>query len=285
MGASLIGSRYTLHLARRGLAEGRQAPDYRSLYPADTELEAPSDDLVGYVHSYEVGSTADGPGLRFVVILTGCVLRCQYCHNPDAWHKHNGNPVTVSRTMKVLGKYAVALKDAGGGVTLSGGEPVLQRGFLMSLVGRCRELGLHTCLDTSGRLGARLTDDDLAAIDLNLLDLKAGDASSHERITGAPFAPTLDYARRLAALRRPMWIRYVLVPGLTDGHDHVERVADVCAGLAGVERVQVLRFHQLGREKWSTLGLDYPLRDVEPPDAALTERVRSQFRRRGLAVS
>lgn len=285
MTASLVGSRYTLHVTRRGVAEGRHTHDYHSIYPADTELEAPSDDLVGYVHSYEVGSTADGPGLRFVVILTGCVLRCQYCHNPDAWHKHNGNPVTVSRTMKTLSKYAVALKDAGGGVTLSGGEPVLQRRFLMALIDRCRGLGLHTCLDTSGRLGERLTDDDLAAIDLNLLDIKAGDARSHERITGAPLAPTLAYARRLAALRRPMWIRYVLVPGLTDDHDHVERVADFCAGLAGVERVQVLRFHQLGRDKWAALGLDYPLRDCQPPDAALTERVRGQFRCRGLAVS
>jgi len=284
MAESLVGSRYSLHIAWRGSNESRLASDYYSIHPGDTELEAPSDDLVGYVHSYEIGSTADGPGLRFVAFLTGCLLRCQYCHNPDTWHKYNGNPVTVSRAMKTIGKYAAALKESRGGVTISGGEPVVQRNFLMEIMRRCKVRGLHTCLDTSGRLGERLSDEDLMAIDLNLLDIKSGDPEIHERVTGQPLAPTLHYARRLVALQRPMWIRYVLVPGLTDGYDNVERIADFCAELAGVERVEVLRFHQMGRDKWAKLGLDYPLRDTLPPDPALTERVRGQFRSRGLAV-
>ena len=121
-------------------------------------------------------------------------------------------------------------------------------------------------------------------IDLNLLDIKSGDPEVYQKVTRQPLQPTLDYARRLSALKRPMWIRYVLVPGLTDGVDNVERVADFVGGLGGVERVEILRFHQMGRDKWHKLGLAYPLEEVEPPDAELSERVRGQFRSRGLTV-
>lgn len=284
MTQALVGSRYSLHVAQRGARESRLAGDYRAIYPEDTELDAPSDDLVGYVHSYEVGSTADGPGLRFVAFLTGCFLRCQHCHSPDTWHKHNGSTVTVSRTMKTIGKYAAALKESRSGVTISGGEPVVQRSFVMEILRRCKRSGLHTCLDTSGHLGERLCDDDLAAIDLTLLNIRSGDPEVCERVTGQPLAPTLDYARRLSALQRPMWIRYALVPGLTDAYDDVEKLAEFSAGLGSVERVQVLRFHQMGRDKWTKLGLDYALGNVAPPTADVVERVCDQFRRRGLAV-
>jgi pyruvate formate lyase activating enzyme len=186
--------------------------------------------------------------------------------------------------MNTIGKYAQVLKLSKGGITLSGGEPVVQRAFAMQIFRRCKALGLHTALDTAGRLGERLSDDDLMQIDLNILDIKSGDPATYEKVTRQPLAPTLDYARRLSALKRPMWVRYVLVPGLTDGYDNVEKVADFCAGLASLERVEILRFHQMGREKWHKLGLAYPLENVEPPDAALTERVREQFRSRGLTV-
>jgi len=278
------GSRYELHLARKGVVESKAAQDYFALHPGDVEEVKDEDDLVGYVHSYEVGSTVDGPGLRFVGFLSGCFLRCQYCHNPDTWHKHNGHPVTVSRAMQQIGKYVKVLKISKGGVTLSGGEPMVQRPFLMRIFRRCKELGLHTCLDTSGRLGDRMTDDDLMNIDLHLLDIKSGDPVIYEQITHQPLQPTLDYAQRLSALGRPMWIRYVLVPGLSDGVDNVQKVADFCAGLTSVERVEILRFHQMGSAKWDKLGLEYPLKDVEPPDPELTERVRGQFRSRGLTV-
>lgn len=284
MTQSLIGSRYQLHVARQGAAESKTAQDYYAIHPGDVEEVAGGDDITGYVHSWEVGSTVDGPGIRFVGFLTGCLLRCQYCHNPDTWHKYNGHPVTVARAMKQIGKYAQVLKISKGGLTLSGGEPVVQRAFVMQIFRRCKQLGVHTCLDTSGRLGDRLTDEDLMQIDLNILDIKSGDPATYEKVTRQPLRPTLDYARRLSALRRPTWIRYVLVPGLTDDFDNVERVAEFCGGLASVERVEILRFHQMGRDKWHKLGLDYPLENVEPPDAALTERVRGQFRDRGLTV-
>jgi len=278
------GSRYELHVAKKGTAESKVAHDYFAVHPGDIEEAKDEDDLIGYVHSYEVGSTVDGPGIRFVAFVTGCLLRCQYCHNPDTWHKYNGHPVSVSRAMRQIGKYAHALKIAKGGITISGGEPMLQRPFVTRIFRRCKELGLHTCMDTSGRLGDKMTDQDLMDIDLNLLDIKSGDPAIYEKVTRQPLQPTLDYARRLSALGRPMWIRYVLVPGLTDGYDNVQKVADFVAGLKNVERVEILRFHQMGSDKWRKLALEYPLAQVEAPSAELSERVRGQFRSRGLTV-
>ena len=278
------GSRYELLRARKGVAETKAAGDYYAVHPGDIEEIKEEDDLVGYVHSYEVGSTVDGPGLRFVGFLTGCLLRCQYCHNPDTWHKHNGRPVTVSRAMQQIGKYVQVLKISKGGITLSGGEPMVQKPFVLRIFRRCKELGLHTCMDTSGRLGDRFTDQELMDIDLNLLDIKSGDPETYEKVTHQPLKPTLDYAHRLSALGRPMWVRFVLVPGLTDAWDNVEKVADICAGLKSLQRVEILRFHQMGKIKWEKLGLDYPLANVEPPSAELSERVRGQFRSRGLTV-
>jgi pyruvate formate lyase activating enzyme len=278
---SLIGSRYEFFTNPAAKPGGR---DYFAIYPDDAEEDRADEDLVGYVHSWEAGTTVDGPGIRFVGFLTGCPLRCQYCHNPDTWHRSNGHPVPVSRAMEQIGKYVQLLKSAKGGVTLSGGEPLVQHRYVMAIFRRCKALGLHTCLDTSGRLGEFLSDDDLTNVDLNLLDIKSGDAATYERVTRQPLQPTLDYAKRLSALGRPLWVRFVLVPGLTDDRDNVEKVADVCAGLKSLERVEILRFHQMGRDKWHQLGLEYPLEKTEPPSAELTERVREQFRSRGLLV-
>src|SRR5262245_54358869 len=283
MSQSLVGSRYDLHVVRPK-PPGPAETDYFAIHAGDTEESAGGDDITGYLHSWEVGTTVDGPGIRLVAFLTGCFLRCQYCHNPDTWHKHNGRPVTVARAMREISKYTQVLKMSRGGITLSGGEPMVQREFMMEMFRRSKQLGLHTCVDTSGRLGDRLTDDDLMQIDLNILDIKSGDPDIYALVTNQPLAPTVEYARRLSALRRPMWVRFVLVPGLTDGVDNVEKVADICAGLQSLERVEILRFHQMGRDKWHKLGLIYKLQNVEPPDAELNERVRGQFRSRGLTV-
>ena len=281
MSSSLVGSRYNYYVARKAPDQER---DYFEVQPGDVEEVAEGDDIVGYVHSWEVGSTVDGPGIRFVGFLTGCLLRCQYCHNPDTWHKRNGHQVPVSRAMRQIGKYAKVLKLSGGGITLSGGEPMVQRKFVTQIFRRCKALGLHTAMETSGRLGDRFTDAELQDIDLQILDIKGGDAATFERVSGHPQAPTLEFARRLSALGRPAWIRFVLVPGHTDSHDNVEKLAEFVAGLTNVERVEILPFHQMGREKWHKLGVAYPMENVQPPDAALIERVRTQFRNRGLTV-
>jgi pyruvate formate lyase activating enzyme len=281
----LVGSRYELGVARDGAAARKAATSYRDVYASDgDEAEGAGDDLVGYVHSVETGSTVDGPGIRVTLFVTGCLLRCQYCHNPDTWHKKNGRPVELRRVKKELDKYEKVLRLSKGGLTISGGEPVQQHAFTTAIFRYAKSIGMHTCLDTSGRLGERLTDEQLLDIDLNLLDIKSGDPATYEHVTGQPLQPTLDYARRLSDLGRPMWVRFVLVPDLTDAYDNVEKVADIAAGLKTVERVEILRFHQMGMDKWKKLGIDYPLANTEPPTPELAERVRGQFRRRGLTV-
>jgi len=240
--------------------------------------------LSGYIHSFQVGSAVDGPGIRAVVFLAGCPLRCQYCHNPDSWDRHHGQVMGSSDLMKLLKRYEKPLKLGGGGVTLTGGEPLMQHRFVRSILRQCKELGLHTALDTSGFLGSKLSDHDLLDIDLVLLDIKAGDLETGLKVTGQAFQPTLDFAQRLSNLNRPTWVRFVLVPGLTDAPEHVARVADIAASITSLERVEVLPFHQMGRDKWERLGLEYSLDGVEPPDAELLARVREQFRSRGLQV-
>ena len=285
MSASLSGSRYELHIARDGAAENKAAKSYFDLYPSDAvEEHISGDDGVGYMHSIEIGSTVDGPGLRFVLFLSGCPLRCLYCHNPDTWHKANGRPVTLNQIMKKIAKYEKVLRISKGGLTISGGEAVMQHDFTTQIFRRSKTLGIHTCLDTAGRQGERLSDAELNDIDLQILDIKSGDPETYERVTNNPLAPTLAYARRLSDLGRPMWVRFVLVPNLTDDFDNVEKVAEICSTLKSLERVEVLRFHQMGADKWKELGIDYPLQNTLPPSPALTERVRLQFRSRGLTV-
>ena len=287
MSAPHIGSRYELLVDPHGDEEIKTHATYAEVYDTDlvdAEDDKRDDDRIGYVHSVEIGSTVDGPGIRFVLFLTGCPLRCQYCHNPDTWHKLNGQPVTLDEMKAEIFKYERVLKISGGGLTISGGEPVQQHGFVTAIFRYCKSHGIHTCLDTSGRLGARMTDAELADVDLHLLDIKSGDPEVYKRVTGHPLEPTLAYARRLSDLGRPMWVRFVLVPGLTDGHDNVEKIADIVAGLKTVQRVEILKFHQMGADKWAKLGIPYPLADTQPPAPELVERVRGQFRRRGLTV-
>jgi len=238
---------------------------------------------VGFLHSYTTGSTVDGPGVRVVAWTTCCQFRCQYCHNPDTWTLSNGIPVTVTRATEELQKYRNGLKIMGGGFTLSGGEPLMQDRFAVKLLSAAHAMGIHTALDTNGSLGARLSDEELKHIDLVLLDIKGWDPERHRQLTGNDIAPVLDFARRLASRDRPIWVRFVLVPGLTDNSDDIEQIARFTAGLGRVvERVQVLPFHQMGKYKWKSLNLNYKLNDVQPPGIEAIERVCAQFSALGL---
>jgi pyruvate formate lyase activating enzyme len=237
---------------------------------------------MGFLHSFTTGATVDGPGVRVVAWTTGCMWRCLYCHNPDTWTMSNGIPVTLARATEELGKYRHGLKVMSGGFTLSGGEPLMQHRFAVKLFAAAKQLGIHTALDTNGYYGDRVSDRELESIDLVLLDIKKWDPDAHRRITGMDVAPTLAFARRLAERRRPMWLRYVLVPGLTDDLDGVARIAEFVAGLGNVERVDVLPFHQMGKYKWARLGMEYSLADVEPPDQSLVEQACEVFRAAGL---
>ncbi|MFF4091749.1 pyruvate formate-lyase-activating protein [Streptomyces nigra] len=238
--------------------------------------------VTGRIHSWDLSTGVDGPGTRFVLFTSGCPLRCLYCANPDTWHMRDGREATVDEVMTQIEKYRDFLVTAGGGVTLTGGEPLLQPAFTAAVLRRCKEAGLHTALDTSGFLGARASDALLADTDLVLLDIKSFDVATYRKLTGGALAPTLNFATRLNGLGRRVWIRYVLVPGWTDDEDAVEGLAGFLAGLACVERVDILPFHKLGAAKYDALDIPFPLRDTPAPDEALVDRVRGQFRRRGL---
>jgi pyruvate formate lyase activating enzyme len=237
---------------------------------------------VGFLHSFTTGSTVDGPGVRVVAWTSGCMWRCLYCHNPDTWTLTNGIPVSVARAVEELARYGHGLKIMRGGFTLSGGEALMQHRFAVKLLSAARAIGIHTALDTNGYYGDRLGDEELEAADLVLLDLKAWDPERHRRLTGMEIGPTLEFARRLAARRRPVWLRFVLVPGWSDDPVEIEGIAGFAASLGNVERVDVLPFHQLGLHKWRRLRLDYALEQVAPPTAEVVQRARARFRAAGL---
>ncbi|MEP7021535.1 MAG: pyruvate formate-lyase-activating protein [Pseudonocardiales bacterium] len=274
-------------MSRPGLLEIRPVREHHGGSRADLEAELADegDPEIGYYHSYEITGAVNGPGVRFTLFLSGCPLRCQYCQNPDMWTLRNGRRVTVGRMVDEIAKYADFVTTAHGGITVSGGEPMLQIRFLEVLLRRCKEdLGLHTAVDTSGFLGDRATDALLDLVDLFLLDIKSGDPDTYHLVTSADLEPTLRFARRLSDRGSRMWVRYVLVPGLTDAPRNVESVAAFTGTLSGVERVEVLPFHQLGADKWARLGLPYQLTDVAAPSPTLVRRVEDQFRSHGLAV-
>ncbi|WP_208818355.1 pyruvate formate-lyase-activating protein [Streptomyces marokkonensis] len=245
-------------------------------------MSTTAEPVTGRIHSWDLSTGVDGPGTRFVLFLSGCPLRCLYCANPDTWHMRDGKPATVDEVMAEIEKYRAFITTAGGGVTLTGGEALLQPAFTAAVLRRCKELGLHTALDTSGFLGARASDALLADTDLVLLDIKSFDARTYRRLTGAALAPTTAFAARLDRLGVPVWIRYVLVPGWTDDPAAIDGLGGFLAGLGNVDRVDVLPFHKLGAHKYDALGIPFPLRDTPVPDPDLTERVRRQFREHGL---
>lgn len=238
----------------------------------------------GLVSSWDVSTGVDGPGTRLVVFISGCPLRCVYCQNPETWEMRNGRTMTVADVLAELAKYERFIRVAGGGFTVSGGEPLVQAEFVGPLLHAVKERDVHTALDTSGYLGSSASDALLADVDLVLLDIKSWEPATYRRVTGGDIAPTLRFARRLADLGKPVWIRYVVVPGWTDEVANVDGVAQFAGALGNVERVDVLAFHQMGLEKYQELGIDYPIADVRPPSAALIDRIQEQFRSRGLSV-
>ena len=238
----------------------------------------------GYIHSVETLGTVDGPGVRYVIFAQGCPLRCLYCHNPDSFKMKAGRFVASGVLLDEIRGMADFLGRARGGVTISGGEPLVQPEFIASILRGCKEMNLHTALDTTGYLGAAATDAMLDDIDLVLLDIKSFDPAIYRRVTGVELQPTLDFARRLDGRGNRMWIRFVLVPGLTDDPANVEGLADFVASLKLVERVEVLPFHKLGEFKWKELQMAYQLGDTQIPTPESIERVHGIFASRGLTV-
>ena len=238
---------------------------------------------MGFLHSYTTGSAVDGPGIRVVAWTTACMFRCQYCHNPDTWTLSNGIPVTLERAVDGVRKYANGLKLMHGGFTLSGGEPLMQDRFAVRLLAAVKEMGVHTAMESNGFFGDRLSDDELRLIDLFILDMKAFTPEQHERVTGIKDnEEVLAFARRLSEQKRPIWLRYVLVPGLTDVPEEMEQMAQFAASLGVVERVEILPFHQLGEYKWLKLKLDYKLLETKPPSGEQVAQAIGIFQAAGL---
>jgi pyruvate formate lyase activating enzyme len=272
LGQVAAGSRHDL---RVGLSP--DAPD-------EAELDTEPGGAFGYVHSYETSSRYDGPGLRAVLFLSGCLLRCTYCHNPDTWHLKDGTYVSAQHVISRLASFAPALQSLDGGLTISGGEPMVQLDFTRRILAAAREMGLHTAIETSGFLGDRADDRFLSEVDLVLLDIKSGDPDVYRAATGRDLAPTLRFAERLAAIGKPVWVRFTLVPGRTDDPANVEKIARFVAPMTNVAWVEIQPFHQLGAFKWTAMGIEYKEADTMQPSAELKQRVLEQFNSAGCHV-
>ena len=248
-------------------------------------LEARRTGDIGLVHSWELVTAVDGPGTRMTIFLSGCPLRCKYCHNPDTMEMKEGTLERVEDVAERVIRYKRIFDATGGGLTLSGGEPLFQIAFTRRLLALVHDAGIRTAVDTSGFLGARLRDEDLNNIDLFLLDVKSGDEATYKRVTARELQPTIEFGNRINALGKKAWVRFVVVPGLTDAPENVENVANIVAGWSDtVERVEVLPFHNMGADKWKKIGLPYDLDGVAPPSPAEVDAIRQVFRSRGLTV-
>ncbi|PGS56601.1 pyruvate formate-lyase-activating protein [Bacillus sp. AFS041924] len=227
--------------------------------------------MSGNIHSIETCGTVDGPGLRYVVFTQGCLLRCQFCHNADTWKIGAGKEMSVDQLIKDIKTYIPFMRASGGGVTVSGGEPLLQLDFLLEMFKSCKKNGIHTTIDTSG--GCFCTDPNflskldqvLEYTDLVLLDLKHFDEKKHIKLTGKSNVQIKSFAKYLESKNISVWIRHVLVPGITDSKEDLINLGGFIDTLSNVEKVEILPYHQLGVYKWEALGLKYPLKDIQPP--------------------
>ena len=271
-------------MSELGILEPGNRHDLRVGLSPDAPDESKVDEskgTFGYAHSYETASRYDGPGLRVVLFMSGCLLRCSYCHNPDTWHLKDGTYVSSEQVLNRLASFAPALRALDGGLTISGGELMVQLAFTRRILSGAKALGLHTAIETSGYLGDRADDDYLSKIDLVLLDIKSSNPETYRNVTGRDLAPTQRFAERLAAIGKPVWVRFTLVPGFTDDPANVEGIARFVAPMKNVEWVEVQPFHQLGAFKWKAMGLDYRHANTEPPTPDLIARVLGQFEAAG----
>lgn len=264
----------------------RQGAGIEGIQELDLErperLQAVREGEVASIHSWELVTAVDGPGTRLTVFFSGCPLRCLYCHNPDTFEAKNGKDVSAEEIIGKIKRYRRIFKASGGGITLSGGEVLQQPAFARRILEAAKEMGVHTAIDTSGFLGRNASDKLLESVDLVLLDVKSGDPEVYKKTTGRDLTPTIEFGDRLAEKGIEVWARFVLVPGLTDDYENVEKVADIVQRWDNVSRVEVLPFHQMGTDKWDALGIEYQLRDTRPPEKELVDRVREQFRARGI---
>ena len=238
----------------------------------------------GYIHSIESCGTVDGPGLRYVIFLQGCPMRCQYCHNPDTWEPNKGDEMTVEEVLKSFYHNTAFYKT--GGVTVTGGEPMMQMDFLIELFTELHEGGFHTCIDTSGIMFRPDNEKMMEKIeklmdvtDLVMLDIKHIDDEKHKELTSHSNKRILDFARYLDKKGIPLWIRHVIVPGFTDDPDEQFRLGEFIGGLRTLKGLDVLPYHDFGKQKYEALGVEYPLVNTEPVSNDTAAAARQQILR------
>lgn len=242
-------------------------------------------DIKGRIHSLESFGTVDGPGIRFVVFLQGCPLRCQFCHNPDTWDTAKGKEYTPEQLTEEVIRYKSYMDYSGGGVTFTGGEPLLQADFLLEVSKLLKKRNISIAVDTSGFIWNDHVKELLGYTDLVLLDIKNYDPLVYKTVTGVSLSPTLKLLDYLREQNIKTWIRYVLVPGLTDNLDSVQKLSEHLDDYPNVEKIELLAFHKMGEYKWKELGLEYKLTDTKEPDKELLQKVKAIFEANGKKVS
>lgn len=231
--------------------------------------------MKGRIHSYESLGTVDGPGTRFVVFFQGCPMRCLYCHNPDTWDTAGG---TLASADEVLDKYDSVKEFISGGITATGGEPLMQFDFLYELFSKAKKRGIHTCIDTSGILYTSNKKADFKKLfevcDLIMLDIKHIDSEKHKKLTGHSNENILEFAKFISDTGTDLWIRHVVVPGITDNEDDWYKLGIFLSELKTLKAIDVLPYHTMGKAKYSAMGLDYPLKDVKPLEKDVAIRAK-----------
>ena len=234
--------------------------------------------LTGKLHSFESCGTVDGPGIRFVIFLQGCPLRCKYCHNPDTWKLEDAK---YERDVEFVIQEAIKYKPFfrnGGGITITGGEPFMQIDFLEALLKRAKEEGIHTAVDTSGYIFNDHVKEVLKYVDLVLLDIKSINPKIYRELTGVELENTLEFARYLTKINKPVWLRHVIVPEITDGRKELEGLSDFISHMTNIKKVELLPFHQMGAHKWKEFGIEYSLENYREPTKEEMKKAREIFK-------
>ena len=238
--------------------------------------------MIGHIHSTESFGAADGPGVRFIVFMQGCHMRCRYCHNPDTWKMDGGDEVTADEILKRALRFKPYWgKD--GGITISGGEPLLQIDFVIELFKKAKELGINTCIDTAGNPFTKEEpffskfEELMKYTDLLLLDLKEINPARHKDLTGFDNSNIIEMAKYLSEINKPVWIRHVLVPEHSDFDEDLDALGDFIDTLSNVDRVEILPYHTLGKFKWENLGIPYTLESISPPSAERIENAKQRI--------
>ena len=238
--------------------------------------------MIGHIHSTESFGAADGPGVRFIVFMHGCHMRCRYCHNPDTWKMDGGDEVTADEILKRALRFKPYWgKD--GGITISGGEPLLQIDFVIELFKKAKELGINTCIDTAGNPFTKEEpffskfEELMKYTDLLLLDLKEINPTRHKDLTGFDNSNIIEMAKYLSEINKPVWIRHVLVPEHSDFDEDLDALGDFIDTLSNVDRVEILPYHTLGKFKWENLGIPYTLESISPPSAERIENAKNRI--------